>query len=236
MSEHSTQEHSSKNATTVRASKGGGGKWLIGAAAAVVLLGGGYYVWSQFAPAEHSEIALNDPYAASTQMHAAPLSPADDPDFAAPENATAEASTAAPRQKPARTASPSRTAAAPVIPEETIGITPASYQQSDELVVPAPERPIWARTPSPQRLSRYYPSYALERGREGEARLHCIVQDNGALDCERTSESSSGFGNAALRVARTFRHAPQLADGSDAAGAPLNLRVVFRIDENSRRS
>ncbi|UPT63863.1 MAG: energy transducer TonB [Hyphomonadaceae bacterium JAD_PAG50586_4] len=98
----------------------------------------------------------------------------------------------------------------------------------------APHRPIWARTPNERRLSALYPERALARGREGEARLTCIVQDGGALDCDRVSETPGGFGAAAVRVARTFRHAPQLADGSNAIGTPVNLRVVFRIDDDPR--
>ena len=61
------------------------------------------------------------------------------------------------------------------------------------------------------------------------------MQQNGALDCVRVTETR-GFGNAALRVASTFRHAPQLADGRDAAGTPVNLRVLFRLPPEGRRS
>jgi hypothetical protein len=49
------------------------------------------------------------------------------------------------------------------------------------------------------------------------------------------SETPGGFGNAALRVSRTLRHASRRADGSNATGTPVNLRVVFRIDDNQRR-
>jgi TonB family protein len=80
-----------------------------------------------------------------------------------------------------------------------------------------------------------YPERARARGREGEARLHCIVQAGGALDCERVSATPGGFGHAALRVARTLRHAPTLADGTDATGSPVRLRVVFRMEDADRR-
>ena len=88
--------------------------------------------------------------------------------------------------------------------------------------------------PSARRLAAYYPDRLLQRGREGEARLRCTVRAGGALDCARVEETP-GFGTAALRVARTLRHAPQLADGSDAPGAAVNLRVVFRLSEEERR-
>jgi TonB family protein len=104
---------------------------------------------------------------------------------------------------------------------------------NDDIVVRAPRRPIWVRTPSPRRLSALYPERALDRGREGEARLHCIIGTGGTLDCERVSETP-GFGSAAVRVAHTFRHAETLADGSSAIGTPVNLRVIFRIDDDPR--
>lgn len=54
------------------------------------------------------------------------------------------------------------------------------------------------------------------------------------LDCDRASETSRSFGTAALRVARSYRHATQLADGSSAVGSPVNMRVMFRIEEDER--
>ena len=76
-----------------------------------------------------------------------------------------------------------------------------------------------------------------EADREGEASLHCTVLSNGALDCAPVSEypARSGFGGAALRVAHMYRHAQTLKDGRDAVGSPVNLRVVFRVDDNTRR-
>ena len=76
---------------------------------------------------------------------------------------------------------------------------------------------------------------ALQRGREGEAQLHCTVLDGGALDCAKGSEPpGGGFGNAALRVSRSLRHAAVRRDGADATGTPVNLRVVFRIADDRR--
>ncbi len=206
---------------------GGAAKWLLGAAIAVLLLSAGYFGWKAMAPRqENAEVAHNEPYSAEP-LSAGALEPAAD--------------IAAPAPTEARTA-PRRSRAAEV-PEETIGVTPASAtteesataQDSEEIVVTAPRRPIWARTPSLRTLSALYPERARERGREGEASLHCIVQAGGALDCERMSETPGGFGPAALRVARTLRHAPQLADGTDAVGSPVRLRVVFRMEEERRR-
>lgn len=230
-------------ATTVHASKGGGGmKWLLGAAAAVILVGGGYLAWKNYGQnPDQTQTAYNDgysnTYADDTPSRAGPLAQSE----STAEGVGADDSVAEPAAAPTRRASTSTrrsTERAAVVPEETIGITPASYSgstDSEELVVTAPHRPIWSRTPTARRLSAMYPERALARGREGEARLHCIVENGGALDCERVSETPGGFGSAALRVARTFRHSETMPDGSNAIGTPVNLRVVFRMDENTRR-
>lgn len=233
-------------ATTIHASKGGGGggKFLIGAVAAAVLVGGGYLAWKNMGPQNGAQTAYNDSYANDQY--------GDDPLRAGPvetgnstsSSLAAEDGVASPASETAAPPARRRTAAARTedVPEATIGVTPINVttedyaaSESPDLVVTAARRPVWERTPSARRLSALYPERALERGREGEARLHCTVLDGGALDCAKTSETPGGFGNAALRVARTLRHAPQFADGSAAAGSPVNLRVVFRIDENARR-
>lgn len=219
-------------AETVHASNGGRAKLLFGAVTALLLLGGGYFVWTSAMPEESAEIAADDLYA-EDPLRADTLGPASDT-FAdgAATNASLD-----PAESEVRTPARRRTPRTAAIPEETIGITPASaaVEDSEEIVVTAPRRPVWARTPSARRLSALYPERALERGREGEARLHCVVEAGGTLDCERLSETPGGFGPAALRVARTLRHAPRLADGADAEGTPVRLRVVFRMaDEDGR--
>jgi TonB family protein len=233
-------EDPTHGASKIHASKEGGGngaKWLLGAVAAVVLVGGGYAAWKNFSPSQNNnEIAYNDDYAGDDALRASALNETDNAplaDSASLDETAAPASTSSSNTANVRRAPP-RTAAS--VPEETIGITPASYTTggADDIVVTAPRRPIWARTPNERRLSALYPERALARGREGEARLTCVVQDGGALDCDRVSETPGGFGAAAVRVARTFRHAPQLADGSNAIGTPVNLRVVFRIDDDPR--
>ncbi|MGH6952287.1 MAG: TonB family protein, partial [Vitreimonas sp.] len=197
--------------TTIYASDGGGVKWLLGAAAAAITLGGGYVVAKNNAPSEdHAKIAAYDPYAGEP-LRAAPLPPSAETiarQAATPERPAARAHTR--RAPPARRAPPS----GPAILEETIGV--ASASEDDDIVVTGERRPIWARTPNPRRLAALYPDRALERGREGEARLQCVIEEGGDLDCARVSATPGGFGTAAMRVARRFRHAPQLADGSDA--------------------
>ena len=229
MSEESRDTHGAAT------SEGGGGRMrlVLGATVALLLLGAGYFAWKSMAHAP----AQDRPEFASDTTEAPPLQTEQIEQSQGASSGTggasADASTATPRARAARRARP--------VPEQTIGITPASATtedpstNSDEIVVTAPRRPIWASTPSPRRLSELYPERALERGREGEARLHCIVQAGGMLDCESVSATPGGFGNAAIRVARAFRHAPRLEDGTDAVGSPVNLRVVFRMANDEHR-
>jgi TonB family protein len=216
--------------------EGGVRKWLIGAAVASLLLGGGYFAWQTFGQDDAREDT--SAYNEETPTGAAHVSPAGPSEEMLAENIAPEET--APASPSARAPAPVRRQAprAEPIPEATIGITPESAtteaSEEDEIVVTAPRRPIWISTPSAQRLSALYPERALERGREGEALLHCLVEDGGALRCEETSATAGGFGAAAMRVARTFRHAPTLANGASATGSPLNLRVVFRMEEERR--
>lgn len=227
---------------------GGAGKWLIGAAAAAVLVGGGYMVWKNSgtgASDQTAQAAYEQQYSdlnADGTVRAQPLPAGEPSTFANPEfsddapAATTPASSSTTRFTAARRSTTTRTAQAQVVPEETIGVTPASITTDEaDIVVPAPRRPVWTSTPNARRLTALYPQRALERGREGEARLNCTILEAGRLDCARVSETPGGFGAAAVRVVHAFRHATTTADGRSAVGTPVNLRVVFRIEEDRRR-
>jgi TonB family protein len=228
-----------EGAHTIRASKGGGaGKWLIGALGAAVLAGGGYLAWKNYSPEPNTQSAYNETYADDESYRAGPL-PADDDTLA--DDTTSDERTAAPASSERR--APARRAAArsTQVPEATIGVTPANVTTTqgaipddDEVIVNPPPSPVWASVPTERRLTSLYPENALQRGREGEARLQCTVLDGGSLDCARVQETSNSFGYAAMRVARTLRHAPTREDGTSAAGTPVNLRVVFRLEEEDR--
>ena len=221
------------------------GKWLAGAAVAALVLGGGYYAVKNL-PAnngQNTEIAAYDsestlvtPYTAGpvTGGVATTDSTSTSPSISSDSTTSSSTSSTRTRTKTVQTAE------ADVIPETVIGVAPASAtNDADEVVITGMRRPVWVSTPTARRLSAMYPARALEREREGEASLRCIVQDGGALDCTRLSETPqrAGFGNAALRVARTFKHAPTRYDGASATGTPVNLRVMFRIeDEDQRRT
>jgi hypothetical protein len=216
---------------------GGRRKWLIGAAAAVVLLGGGYFAWQNFG-ADSGQVNTQATYSDAASTEPFHVSPGEAGQETLAENPAPDEITPSPAPAETRSAPPARrrTASAAAVPEATIGITPetATTDGSDEIVVTAPRRPIWTRRPNARRLSALYPESARERGREGEALLHCLVQADGALRCEEASATPGGFGYAAMQVARGFRHAPTLADGASAIGSPLNLRVVFRMEEERR--
>jgi TonB family protein len=222
-------------------SRGAVVKWMVGAAAVAVLVGGGFAVWKNTSRGDaRTEIAAADLQTPGGQL-AAPQASA--PMAAAGPLAGTEATvtpevqpdSASAPSKPVRSRTKARTEA---VPTAVLGVTPVSTTtEENEIVITRDRGPVWAKTPTSRRLSAMYPERALERGREGEASIRCMVQASGALDCTRVSEfpARSGFGNAALRIARTYRHAPQRWDGRDAVGTPVNLRVVFRLEDDGRR-
>lgn len=226
---------------------GGAGKWLLGGLAAAVILGGGYFAWKSTQPTGPSDIetAYNETYDAD-QVRAGPLGPSDDDLTAdtASDDSAPPAATSSERRTASSSTARRSTVSRDTPAEETIGVLPVNASSDelattasdgDDIVVTAPLRPVWARVPSERRLSAFYPDRALQRGREGEAQLHCTVLDGGALDCAKVSETpGTGFGNAALRVSRSLRHAATRRDGTDATGTPVNLRVVFRLEDDRR--
>jgi len=234
-------------ATTIHASEGGGGagKWLLGGLAALVIAGGGYFAWKNYSPPpSDTQTAYNDTYSAD-QLRAGPVdsgSGANAENPASPNESAPLAPSSASRNSANASTRRASTSSSSAVPEETIGITPinattgeSATDTGDDIIVNGPPRPQWSRTPSAQRLSALYPEHAREWGREGEAQLHCTVQGDGGLACVRVEETPGGFGPAALRVARTFQHARTLPNGRDAVGSPVNLRVVFRMEDQPSR-
>ena len=138
-----SDDKTTQGATTIHASKGGGGaaKWLLGGLAAVVLLGGGYYAWKSTQPAGQSDVqsAYNDQYSTDS-THATPL-PSEDGLRAESASTDGAAASAATRSTARRSTARSQQAAAP---EATIGITPvnATTDDTDEVFVTAPRRPV----------------------------------------------------------------------------------------------
>lgn len=208
-------------------------KWLAGGVAALALIGGGVYAWrnSDQNQPERADYAYSD--------SVAPVGDEARSDVANLEAEPAAAPARPAQRQTARTTSPVPDADQPA--EQVIGVGPTniayepSYAEDNDIVVEGRRPPVWSRTPNASRLEDVYPAMALERGQEGEARVQCIVEQDGALDCTRIAETDPTFGRAALRVARMFRHAPQRADGAAAAGTAVNMRVLFRLEEDTGR-
>jgi TonB family protein len=215
-------ETTPKNTHEIRAHKAEGGgamKWIAGAAVVALLAGGGYYLMSKPSSAPQQQAAMSDTFdnSATTQSPAA-------------ETASAPSESSS-NSAPRRVASNAPT-------EEVVGVTTASTSagDSEDIIVPASRRPVWAQRPNARRLSESYPYRALERGQEGEASVSCTVGQSGAMSCVKVSEqpANAGFGAAAVHVAQMYRHAAYRADGAPAVGTPVNLRVLFRQGEDGR--
>jgi TonB family protein len=227
------------------ASGGGPLKWLAGAAVVAVLAVGGFLGWktlsaepntSETAATSDAPFAPHTPQTETRMVPAATL-PGAEPATFADSSSDELAPAAAPRKAAVKPAAKKQTAAASTsaVPIQEVGIVPAT--DDDPIVVTGQRRPVWSKTPTMRRLATAYPADALEAGKDGEASLSCIVQDGGMLAYQKVSEypAREGFGRAALKVARMFRHAPELANGQSAIGSPVNLRVVFRVDDGKPR-
>jgi protein TonB len=92
--------------------------------------------------------------------------------------------------------------------------------------------PRWLSTPDARDFARFYPSRALDRGVSGRVLLDCIVGADGRIACSVGSETppGQGFGEAALRIAQSFRMAPQTIDGSPTDGGHVRVPITFRAE------
>ncbi len=91
--------------------------------------------------------------------------------------------------------------------------------------------PTWIERPSGRDFARYYPDRALQRGQEGRVTLDCLVAADGRISCSVTSEDPSGwgFGDAAIRISRSFRMAPATRDGAPTSGGRVRVPISFRL-------
>lgn len=102
-----------------------------------------------------------------------------------------------------------------------------------EISAPAPvPRPVWIQRPTGQDLAENYPQRALNAEISGDAVVDCAVTTEGTVvDCRIVSEAPSGegFGEAAIRLSKTFRMAPQTREGVSVAGARVAIPMAFRL-------
>lgn len=95
--------------------------------------------------------------------------------------------------------------------------------------LPARTEADWLIKPTPENISRVYPSAAMEAREAGKAVIRCITDEDGYLkDCIVLSESPKdrGFGNAALEVTGYMRMQPATESGVPVLGTvtiPLNF-------------
>lgn len=106
-----------------------------------------------------------------------------------------------------------------------------------ELPPPVPTNmianPRWLARPTDADYERYFPRAAWAQGVEGAISLDCLVDAEGRLSCQVMGEHpvGMGFGEAAVRISRHFRMAPQTAFGQPTAGGRYRLRIPFRLTE-----
>jgi protein TonB len=92
--------------------------------------------------------------------------------------------------------------------------------------------PHWLNTPHPEQLTRYYPLREQVAAVDGHSLIDCVVQADGRLrDCVVISESpaNAGFGQAALKLARWFRIAPQSCGGRPIGGKHVRIPIHWAV-------
>lgn len=143
---------------------------------------------------------------------------------------------------PAAPAAPARQQ--PVTPPPTATRSPVPGPGPTQAPPPQPqplERPSTevreatiTRVPTPEQVSRGYPSRAQDRGVEGQSTMRCLVSMEGRLEaCRVTSETPAGygFGQAAVRLAREFRALPRRQGGRSVPGGTVDVTVNWVLED-----
>jgi protein TonB len=119
-------------------------------------------------------------------------------------------------------------------PDESIVSASVQTEPSTSVgyVTPVIAEPHWLETPNARDFERHYPPRALHRGMGGRVVLDCTVGASGRIACDVASETpqGNGFGEAALRIAQSFRMAPQTVDGRPTDGGRVRVPITFRAE------
>jgi outer membrane biosynthesis protein TonB len=119
---------------------------------------------------------------------------------------------------------------APPEEESASPAAPPEEESTSPVAPPNSARPVWRAQPSRRDVERHYPADSLYDHVTGNVILQCLVRaEDGGLLCVVVSETPEGrgFGEAALKVAQSYRAGPELQDGSPSAGARIRILVAF---------
>ncbi len=96
---------------------------------------------------------------------------------------------------------------------------------------PVITNPTWLKRPNGRDFERYYPTRALDREKTGRVVLNCVVQANGSINCVVDQETPDGwgFGEAALKISKSFQMAPQTVNGAPTSGGRVTVPIVFNV-------
>jgi protein TonB len=92
--------------------------------------------------------------------------------------------------------------------------------------------PDWARKPNGDDMAQYYPTRAMDLGKEGSVTIKCTVNAKGTLDsCSVLSETPAdlGFGAASLRMSKLFKMKPKQADGKSVDGGEITIPIRWTL-------
>ncbi|WP_296595611.1 energy transducer TonB [Phenylobacterium sp.] len=93
--------------------------------------------------------------------------------------------------------------------------------------------PKWLKRPTGEDINRLYPKDAYRRGISGRATISCSVTGEGTLTgCQVLEEAplEEGFGDAALRMAPSFKMQALTPQGQTVAGGTVKIPIRFHID------
>ncbi|MGR4866623.1 TonB family protein [Caulobacter sp. LARHSG274] len=99
-------------------------------------------------------------------------------------------------------------------------------------VDPPITKPSWARTPTADQVSYFYPQAAIRAHVQvGMGTIACDVDAKARMEncsISREDPPELGFGEAALKVAKYFKMEPKDSAGRPVAGGKVIIPIVFR--------